>query len=70
MPDSDEEREIIAVFRNLKGFDGMFLLHELLQQQREVVDQLTVGGNVLSLNSLTRFAFYPCRWHLFQPHST
>ena len=21
-------------------------------------------------NSLTRFAFYPCRWHLFHPRST
>ena len=31
VPDSDEEREIIVVFHNLKGFDGMFLLHELYQ---------------------------------------
>ena len=31
--DSDQEREIIVVFHNLKGFDGMFILHELYQQQ-------------------------------------
>ena len=39
------------VFHNLKGFDGMFILHELYQQQREVVDQLTVGAKVLSFKS-------------------
>ena len=51
VPDSDEEREIIVVFHNLKGFDGMFILHELYQQQPEVVDQLTVGAKVLSFKS-------------------
>ena len=49
--DSDGEREILVVFHNLKGFDGMFILHELYQQQREVVDQLTVGAKVLSFKS-------------------
>ena len=39
------------VFHNLKGFDGMFILHELYQQQREVVDQLTVGAKVLSFKN-------------------
>ena len=51
VPDSDEEREIIVVSHNLKGFDGMFILHELYQQQHEVVDQLTVGAKVLSFKS-------------------
>ena len=51
VPDSDEEREIIVVFHNLTGFDGMFILHELYQQQREVVDQLTVGAKDLSFKS-------------------
>ncbi|CAH3185514.1 unnamed protein product [Porites lobata] len=41
VPDRDDEREILVVFHNLKGFDGMFILHELYQQQREVADQLT-----------------------------
>ena len=48
---SDKEREIIVVFHNLKGFDSMFILHELYQQQREVVDQLTVEEEVLSFKS-------------------
>ncbi|CAH3126339.1 unnamed protein product, partial [Porites lobata] len=51
VPDCEGEREILVVFHNLKGFDGMFILHELYQQQREVVDQLTVGAKVLSFRS-------------------
>ena len=51
VPDSDGDREILVVFHNLKGFDGMFILHELYQQQQEVVDQLTVGAKVLSFKS-------------------
>ena len=43
VPDRDDEREILVVFHNLNGFDGMFILHELYQQQREVADQLMVG---------------------------
>ena len=49
--DSDREREIIIVFHNLKGFDSMFILNELYQQQREVTEQLTVGAKVLSFKS-------------------
>ena len=49
--DSDQDRDILVVFHNLKGFDGMFILHELYQQQREVEDQLTVGAKVLSFKS-------------------
>ena len=52
VPNSDEERKFIVVFHNLKGFEGMFILHELYQQQREVVDQLTVGAKVLSFSTL------------------
>ena len=51
VPDRDQEREILVVFHNLKGFDGMFILHELYQQQREAADQLTVGAKVLSFKS-------------------
>ena len=51
VPDSDGEREILVAFHNLKGLDGMFILHELYQQQREVVDQLTMGAKVLSFKS-------------------
>ena len=51
VPDRDDEQEILVVFHNLKGFDDMFILHELYQQQREVADQLTVGTKVLSFKS-------------------
>ena len=64
VPDRDQEREILVVFHDLKGFDGMFILHELYQQQREVVDQLTVGAKVLSFKSgpikfIDSFCFFP-----------
>ena len=51
LPDTEGGREILVVFHNLKGFDGMFILHKLYQQQRKVVDQLTVGAKVLSFKS-------------------
>ena len=51
VPENNQEREILVVFHNLKGFDGMFILHELYQQQREMADQLTVGAKVLSFKS-------------------
>ena len=47
IPDSEGEREILVVIHNLKSFDGMFILHELYQQQREVTDQLTVGASLV-----------------------
>ena len=47
----NQEQEILVVFHNLKGFDGMFILHELYQQQREITEQLTVGAKVLSFRS-------------------
>ena len=49
--DSDREREIIIVFHNFKGFDSVFIVNELYQQQREVTEQLTVGAKVLSFKS-------------------
>jgi len=49
--DSDLERQIIVVFHNLKGFDDMFILHELYEQQREMSNQLTTGAKVLSFQS-------------------
>jgi len=51
VPDQENEREILVVFHNLKGFDGTFILHELYEQQREVTNQLTVGAKVLSFQS-------------------
>ena len=51
VPESDKDREIICVFHNLKGFDGMFIINELYNQQREVINQLTVGAKVLTFTS-------------------
>ena len=51
VPNSEQQRELIVVFHNLKGFDSMFLIHELYDQQRPVENQLTVGAKVLSFKS-------------------
>ena len=52
VPDNNEQqREVIVVFHNLKAFDGIFLINELYQQQRQVNNQLTVGAKVLSFTS-------------------
>ena len=52
VPDNNEQqREVIVVFHNLKAFDGIFIINELYQQQRQVINQLTVGAKVLSFTS-------------------
>ena len=51
VPDDKHDRPVIAIFHNLKGFDGMLLIEELYKQQREVQNQLTVGAKVLSFKS-------------------
>ena len=51
VPNDDRERPIIVVFHNLKGFDGLFIIRELYDQQRPVEGQLTVGAKILSFTS-------------------
>ena len=46
--DDGERREIINLFHNLKGFNGIFILNTLYNDMREVECQLTVGSKVLS----------------------
>ena len=46
-----DDRSVIAVFHNLKGYDGMFLLQHCYANHREVTDQITVGAKVLSFKS-------------------
>ena len=46
-----EVQPLIILFHNLKGFDGIFLLHTLYKARRRVTDQLTVGAKVLSFTS-------------------
>ena len=50
--DSDgDDRRVIVVFHNLKGYDGMFLLQYLYSNHREVSRIVTVGIKVMSFSS-------------------
>ena len=46
-----DERRVIVIFHNFKGYDGMFVLQHLYATHREVEDQICVGTKVLSLRS-------------------
>ena len=46
-----DDRLVIAIFHNLKGYDGMFILQHCYATHREVEDQITVGTKILSLRS-------------------
>ena len=48
VPNDDRSRPIVVLFHNLKGFDGMFILHEMYKDMRIVETKLTVGAKVLS----------------------
>ena len=47
----DDRRELVILFHNLKGFDGIFLMNSLYKDMRKVASQLTVGSKVLSFTS-------------------
>ena len=51
VPDDDRDRPVIILFHNLKGFDGLFVIHELYKQVREVTQMLTNGSKVMSFKS-------------------
>ena len=68
--ETDNEREIIIVFHNFKGFDSVFIVNELYSQQRAVTEQLTVGAKVLSFKSgplkfIDSLSFLPMRLAAF-----
>ena len=46
-----DDKNVIAIFHNLKGYDGMFLLQHCYRTHREVEDQITVGAKILSFKS-------------------
>ena len=46
-----DDRRVIILFHNLKGYDAMFLLQQMYADHREVTDQITVGAKVLSFKS-------------------
>ena len=46
-----DDREVIVIFHNLKGYDGLFLLQHCYSHHREVANPITIGAKVLSLKS-------------------
>ena len=46
VPGNEQLREVIVVFHNLKSVDGVFLIHELYDQQRPVENQITKDAKV------------------------
>ena len=60
-----DDRSVIVLFHNMKGYDGMFLLQYLYKHKREVDSLVTMGVKVLSFSSdrLTfkdSLCFLPC----------
>ena len=51
MDQDGDDRNIITIFHNLKGDNGMFLLQHCYAHHREVIDQITVGTKILSFQS-------------------
>ena len=51
IPNDDRDRQVIVIFHNLKGFDGVFIINELYVQKRTVKNQLTIGSKVLAFES-------------------
>ena len=47
----DEPREVIVLFHNFKGYDGMFILQFLYDQRVQVKDRICVGSKILSLKA-------------------
>ena len=46
-----DDRRVIVVFHNLKGYDGMFLLRHMYDDKRDVSNMVTIGAKVLSFSS-------------------
>jgi len=46
-----DDRNVIVILHNLKGYDGIFILQHCYDTHREVTDQVTVGTKLLSMKS-------------------
>ena len=67
-----DDRHVIGIFHNLKGYDGMFILQHCYATHREVTDQITMDTKILSLRSdrsRTRYAISHSRLSTFPPPS-
>jgi len=51
MDQDGDDRDVIVIFLNLKGYDGMFLLDYCYHHHREVTDQITLGTNILAFKT-------------------
>ena len=51
LDEDGDDRNVIVIFHNLKGYDGMLLLEHCYSHHREVTDQITVGTKILSFKS-------------------
>ena len=43
-----DPREVICIFHNLKGYDSMFLQHQLVKEERKIEDIIAIGTKWLS----------------------
>ena len=46
-----DERKVICIFHNFKGYDGMFVLQYLYEKHMTVEQQICIGTKVLSLST-------------------
>lgn len=51
LKEGGEERDVVVVFHNFKGYDAMFILQEFFKEHRAVTHQINVESKVLSLTS-------------------
>ena len=49
--ENGDDRRVICVFQNFKGYDGMFVLQYLYRTHREIEGQIKVGTKALSLQT-------------------
>ena len=49
--ENGDERKVICIFHNFKGYDGMFILKYLYDTHRTVEQQICIGTKVLSLST-------------------
>ena len=59
-----QDRQIIVIFHNFKGYDGTFVLKYLYEQHRFVHNQIIIGTKVLSLKNELISRSYCCYGNL------